>query len=303
MVVTSLIPILLTIGLGFLLESRRKMDATVLATITLYALLPCLIFYSLFTTPLTLGEALPVVYVLALTTIALWVLGKAVARARRLDQEEESVFLLTTMFLNAGNMGMPVALYAFGERALDYAVICVLVMNFAMNTSAVYYSSRHRGGHREAVRTVMSLPSIYAAAVALILRNGLQIALPTFLLDPLRLLGMATIPVSQLLLGVQLAKARTQVGDHLSSAIAPTAIRLLLGPALAFAVVLLLGVHGMAAKVGILICGMPAGINIAIYTTAFGLQPRRIATAVFTSTLASFVTLSGLLLVLDGWKG
>jgi predicted permease len=40
----------------------------------------------------------------------------------------------------------------------------------------------------------------------------------------------------------------------------------------------------------------------AIRTTEFGLQPRRIATAVFTSTLASFVTLSGLLLVLAGWR-
>jgi hypothetical protein len=302
MVITAIIPIILTVGIGFLVESRRSMDVRVLATVSLYVLLPCLIFSSLFTTPLTLGEALPIIYVLLLTTAALWMLGKAVSRARRMAQEEESCFLLTTMFMNAGNMGMPVALYAFGDRALDLAVISVVIMNFTMNTVAVYYSSRHRGGHGEAVRTVLSLPAIYAAAIALLLRAVLHIALPRFLLDPVRMLGMATIPVSQLLLGIQLAKARTQVGDHLSTAIAPNAIRLLLAPALAFAFVALLGVHGLTAKVAILISAMPSAVNVAIYTTEFGLQPRRIATAVFTSTLASFITLSGVLLLLSAWN-
>jgi hypothetical protein len=302
MVITAIIPIMLTVGIGFLLESRRSMDVRVLATVSLYVLLPCLIFNSLFTTPLTLGEALPIVYVLVLTTAALWVLGTAVSRLRRMDRDEESCFLLTTMFMNAGNMGMPVALYAFGERALDLAVISVVIMNFAMNTVAVYYSSRHRGGSRDAVRTVFSLPSIYAAAIALVLRAVVHLTLPKFLLDPVRMLGLATIPISQLLLGIQLAKARTQVGDHLSSAIGPNAIRLVLAPCLAFALVSLFGVHGMTAKVAILICAMPSAVNVAIYTTEFGLQPRRIAAAVFTSTLASFVTLSGLLLVLAAWK-
>jgi hypothetical protein len=302
MIITAIIPIMLTVGIGFLVESRRSMDVRVLATVSLYVLLPCLIFSSLFTTPLTLGEALPIVYVLLLTTAALWTLGKAVSRARRMAQDEESCFLLTTMFMNAGNMGMPVALYAFGERALDLAVISVLAMNFTMNTVAVYYSSRHRGGHREAFRTVLSLPTIYAAATALVLRAVLHVSLPPFLLDPVRMLGMATIPVSQLLLGIQLAKARTQVGDHLSTAIAPNAIRLLLAPALAYAFVTVLGVHGLTAKVAILISAMPSAVNVAIYTTEFGLQPRRIATAVFTSTLASFITLSGVLALLAAWQ-
>jgi predicted permease len=293
---------MLTVGIGFLLESRRSMDVRVLATISLYVLLPCLIFSSLFTTPLTLGEALPIIYVLLLTTGSLWVLGTAISRLRRMDRDEESCFLLTTMFMNAGNMGMPVALYAFGDRALDLAVICVLIMNFTMNTVAVYYSSRHRGGHREAVRTVLSLPTIYAAATALVLRALLHVTLPNFLLDPVRMLGMATIPIAQLLLGVQLAKARTQVGDHLGSAIGPNVIRLLLGPMLAYGFVTLFGVHGLTAKVAILICAMPSAVNVAIYSTEFGLQPRRVATAVFTSTLASFVTLSGLLALLAAWR-
>jgi len=298
-VITAIIPIMLTVGLGFLLESRRSMDVRALAAISIYALLPSLIFHSLLTTELTLDEAFPIIAVLILATGSLWLLGKIAGRIRQFDRDEESFFLLATMFMNAGNMGMPVALYAFGQRGLDLAVICVLIMNFSMNTLAVYYASRHRGGHRQAVRTVFSLPTIYAAAVALLMRHVLKITLPLFLLDPVKLLGLATIPVAQLLLGIQLAKARTRVGAHLSGVLIPNSIRLLLAPILAFAFVALLGVEGVTAKVAILICGMPSAVNIAIYTTEFGLQPRRTATAVFTSTVASFVTLSVLLLALE----
>ncbi len=298
MIITAIIPIILTVGLGFVLECRRSMDVRALSSLAIYVLLPCLVFHSLLTTELTVAEALPIVFILVLTTGTLWALGKGVARLRRLHRDEESFFLLATLFMNAGNMGMPVALYAFGQKGLDLAVICVLVMNFSMNTLAVYYSSRHRGGRRAALRTIFSLPTIYAAAAALLMRGLLRVSLPSFLLDPIQILGMATIPLAQLLLGIQLAKARARVTIHIAGVIAPNLVRLVLAPALAHAYVILLDIHGLAAKVAVLVCAMPSAVNIAIYTTEFGLQPRRAATAVFTSTVASFVTLSALLLLL-----
>ena len=299
LIITSIIPIVLTVGLGFVLESRRRMEVRALSTVTIYVLLPCLIFHSLSTTELTLAEAFPIVAVLVINLVALWVLGKAISRTRHLDRDDESFFLLTTMFLNAGNMGMPISLYAFGQRGLDLAVIGVLVMNFSMNTLAVYYSSRHQGGRRAAVRTVFSLPTIYAAALALLLRGVFRVSLPEFLLNPVGLLGYATIPLAQLLLGIQLAKARTRVSTHLAGVIFPNFVRLLLSPMIAFAAVTILGVSGLTAKIAILIAAMPTAVNVAIYTTEFNLQPRRTATAVFTSTIASFVTLSCLLFLLS----
>jgi len=296
-VVTAIIPIMLTVGLGFALECRRPLDVRALASIAIYILLPSLIFSSLLTTELTLEEALPLVAVALLVTATLWVLGALASRARRWPRDDESVFLLTTLFMNAGNMGMPLALYAFGERGLDLAVLWVLVINSLMNTVAVYYASRHRGGRRQAVRTVLGLPTVYAAAAALLMRAA-GLGLPEFLLDPLRLLGRATIPVAQLLLGIQLAKARSRVSLHLPGVLLPNAVRLLLAPALAALYVSLLGLGGLSAKIAILMSAMPTAVNILIYATEFGLQPRRVATAVFTSTLASFVTLSVLLAAL-----
>jgi hypothetical protein len=52
-IITAIIPIMLTVALGYLLEQRRTMDVRAVATITIYVLLPCLIFNSLLTTELT----------------------------------------------------------------------------------------------------------------------------------------------------------------------------------------------------------------------------------------------------------
>ncbi len=294
---TPVLPILLTVAIGYLLERWRPADVRILATIAIYVLLPALIFSSLLTTTLTVRTALPLVGVNLGLLLSIWLIGKGVTLTRRYDRRQESYLMMTTLFMNAGNMGMPVALYAFGDSGLDWAVIWVLCINTISNVIAVYYACRHIGTQTQAFRTVLTLPTMYAAAVALTMRVvGLH--LPVFLEDPVQLIGRAVIPVSQLLLGMQLAKVRAQVGDHLPQVILPNVIRLFVSPAIAFGLVLLLGLHGLAAKIAILMAAMPTGINMAIYATEFDARPRLVATAVFTSTVASFVTLSVLLWLL-----
>jgi len=295
---TPVLPILLTVAIGYLLERRRAADVRVLATIAIYVLLPALILDSLLTTSLTVRTALPLVGVNLLLLLSLWLLGKVITLIRRYDRRQESFLMMTTLFMNAGNMGMPVALYAFGEQGLDWAVIWVLCINTVSNVIAVYYACRHIGTQSQAFRTVFTLPTIYAAVVALTMR-ALGLHLPSFLVSPVNLIGLSVIPVSQLLLGMQLAKVRAQVSAQLPQVILPNAIRLLVSPALAFGLVTLLGVHGLAMKVAVLLAAMPTGINMAIYATEFDAQPRLVATAVFTSTVASFMTLSLLLVWLQ----
>lgn len=295
--VVAIVPIIITVGLGFLVESVRRMEVRALATVAIYVLLPSLIFTSLLTTEVTASEAFPLIAVILLLTASLWVVVKLIGRARRYSPDDESFLMLTTLFMNVGNMGMPVAYYAFGDQGLDLAVIWVLVVNALSSTLAVYYVSRHLGGGHRALRAVFTLPSIYAAAAALAVR-GIGITLPSFILDPLYLLGRAVIPVSQLVLGIQLAKARSHVSLHISSVMLPNFMRLLLSPAIAFGLAQLLGVHGLTAKAAVLLAAMPTAVNMAIFATEFDAQPRRVATAVFTSTLASFATLSALLLLL-----
>lgn len=295
---TPVIPILLTVAIGYLLERRRAAEVRVLATIAIYVLLPALIFDSLLHTTLTLRSALPLIAVNLLLLLSLWLVAKSITAVRHYDRRQESYLMMTTLFMNAGNMGMPVALYAFGDQGLDWAVIWVLCINTVSNVIAVYYACRHIGTQSQAFRTVLTLPTIYAAVAALAMR-GLHWQLPGFLEDPVNLVGRSVIPVSQLLLGMQLAKVRDQVGDHLPQVILPNALRLLVSPAIASALVLLFGVQGLAAKIAILLAAMPTGINMAIYATEFDAQPRLVATAVFTSTVASFVTISALLMILS----
>ncbi len=62
--------------------------------------------------------------------------------------------------------------------------------------SKLAHASRHRGGGRQALRAVLGLPTIYAAAIALIMRALLHIALRDFLLDPTQLKWSISAAVS-----------------------------------------------------------------------------------------------------------
>lgn len=290
-----MLPIMATIATGYLLECRRSMDVSVLAAVAIYILLPVLTFERLLSTPLTLDEARPLVIVSLLLFLLLWLMGKAIGFFLAHDRQQESFFMLTTLFMNAGNIGMPVALYAFGERGLDLAVVWVLVFNLLTSIFAVYYACRHAAGPLQAIRTTFSVPIVYAAAAALTMR-GLHLQLPTSLQEPLALMGRSVIPVAQLLLGMQLAKVRSQVQAHLRQVLVPTVVRLAVSPAIALGLVALVGIDGLTAKIAILLAAMPTAVNMAIYATEFDAQPRLVATEVFISTLASFATVSGLLL-------
>ena len=69
--VTAIIPIILTVALGFALESRRSMDVRALSSVSIYVLLPCLVFHSLLTTELASSGQLEHVGCLVILVYAL----------------------------------------------------------------------------------------------------------------------------------------------------------------------------------------------------------------------------------------
>ncbi|HYN88506.1 MAG TPA: AEC family transporter, partial [Ardenticatenaceae bacterium] len=74
-----------------------------------------------------------------------------------------------------------------------------------------------------------------------------------------------------------------------------TATRLLLGPALGLAATLLLGLRGLSRDVVILESAMPTAVTAIILATEYRADPGFVTTAVFTTTVASLVTVTGVL--------
>jgi len=289
-----LLPILLNIAIGFVFERLRPIDPRTLSQTSIYVLSPCLVFHSLLTTKLTARDIASIAAFVYVLTAAQWLVAKGWAKARRMSPGDEAAFILSTVFMNAGNYGIPLCLYAFGSAGMERAVVWVLVQNAGIGSLAVYYAARESVGVLQAVKTIFTMPAVYAAALAGLLRLW-HVSPPAYVMAPMQSLGLAMVPMAQLLLGAQLARSAKYIKADAGRIAEATALRLVGSPFIGMAIAAGMGLTGLGAHVMVTLSSMPTAVNASILAIEFGAQPRFVSGVVFCSTVASFVTLTVLL--------
>ncbi|WP_132059094.1 AEC family transporter [Halorussus amylolyticus] len=304
---TAILPVLSIAAVGFLLGKAREIDVDPLGTITIYVLTPALVFYSLATSSLSGGLAAKLVGGAIVTTMAMVVLAEGVGRLLGESEPVLGALVLSSAFPNAGNYGIPLAVFAFGAVGRSTAVLYIASQSLLMYTVGVYLASR--GGEtsaRGAVMEVFKLPLVYAVIAAWVARwLGVVPPTDTAAMETIRLVGDSAIPVMLLILGIQLANTRH--GAALSRVGVSNGLKLVVAPLVAVGVALALGLgeNPTVARVFVLEAGMPAAVTPLILSIEYdegaeGLSgPEYVSTAIFVSTLASVGTLTVLIAVLQ----
>ncbi|WP_276299080.1 AEC family transporter [Halorussus lipolyticus] len=305
---TAILPVLSVAAVGFLLGKARDIDVDPLGTVTIYVLTPALIFYSLATSEISGGLAARLIGGVALFTLAMVALAEGVGRLLGESEPALGALVLSSSFPNAGNYGIPLSAFAFGAVGRSTAVLFIAGQSVLMYTVGVYLASRgDESDLRGAFAEVFRLPLVYAVVAAWAARwLGVVPATDTPAMETLKLVGDAAIPVMLLMLGIQLAN--TQHGAAISRVGVSNGLKLLVAPLVGVVVALLLGLGANpdVARVFVLECGMPAAVTPLILTIEYdsgagddGLTgPEYVSTAIFASTVASVVTLTGLIAVL-----
>lgn len=218
-----------------------------------------------------------------------------ISRIFRLNREFSSGLLLTSMFMNSGNYGLPVVLFAFGEAALGYASVYFVTMTIFTYTIGILIASMGTTDIKTSFINLLKLPTIYAVVIAFVLiYTGWEI--PVFLDRTITLLGDASIPSMLVLLGMQLANVRLP-GISLPLLLA-VSIRLIISPAVALLLTVIFGIFGPARMALITIAGMPTAVFTTVLSTEYDLNPSFVTAVVFTSTLLSPLSLTPILSLL-----
>ncbi|WP_135853650.1 AEC family transporter [Halorussus salinus] len=304
---TAILPVLSVAAVGFLLGKLRDVDVDALGTITIYVLTPALIFHSLATSDISGALAARLILAVAVFTVAMVLLAEVVGRSLGESEPALGALVLSSSFPNAGNYGIPLSAFAFGAVGRSTAVLFIAGQSVLMYTVGVYLASRGEGTDlRGAASEVFRLPLVYAVAAAWLARwLGVIPAGDTAAMETLKLVGDASIPVMLLMLGIQLAN--TKHGAAISRVGVSNALKLVVAPVVGVGVALLLGLgtNPQVARVFVLECAMPAAVTPLILTIEYdsggeGLTgPEYVSTAIFVSTLASVVTLTGLIALLQ----
>jgi len=287
-----MLPVLIIIALGCLLERWLGLDVRPISWVIFYVLTPCLVFSSTATSAVSGADMWKIVSFVLLTTLIMGLVSWTATKALRFSQAMTSAFLLTTLFINGGNYGLPINLFAFGQAGLERAAIFYTASALLTNSVGVYLASRGQTNRLDALRTVFKVPVVYGALAGFVV-NLATITVPEPVAKAVDLLGGASVPLMLLLVGVQLARA--SLAGQLKLIGLATFVRLVVAPAVALVLAVGLRLTGVTRQVCITEASMPTAVMTIILATEFEAEPQLVAGVVFVSTLASVITLTLLL--------
>ncbi|WP_079477587.1 AEC family transporter [Halobacillus salinus] len=285
-------PVLLIFGAGFVIQKIAKLDIKSISTIALYVMLPCLVFETFYEADLD-GEYLTMIVFSGLLLASILLINKVVAKVKKYDMSMESGLILSTAFMNSGNYGAPIILFAFGEEGFVYSVSFLVLQAIIMNFFGVYYAARGSSGLKMAVAAVLKMPPTYAVLVALVM-NVASVPMPDNLMNSVSLLAQATIPMVMVVLGMQLADIKLKQFDW-SKITYATSVRLIASPLIAFGLTLILPMSPLMASVLIVSAAMPSAATTTIFAVQFKSKPDLVSSITLVTTLFSVITIPILL--------
>lgn len=248
---------------------------------------PCLIVSSIGRVALSADAfwqmALATVMVLiTVTLIALLVI--------RLQGHSFRTFYVSLAFPNVGNLGLPLALFAFGNEGLALAVAYFMVISIAHFSIGMAVAT----GEPIKLSTFLSNPIMWAILIA-VLMVGFSIELPAWLNNSVGLIGQLTIPLMLITLGVSLASIQVK---QWPVGLLYSVLRICIGGCVAYGVAELLNLQGTAKAVLILQGIMPVAVFNYLFALKSGKNVEVVASMVMISTLLVVLILPPVLYVL-----
>ena len=282
----KLIPLYLTVTLGWIAGRFLEASGKHIAGIMLYIVTPSVVFSGVMAAPLTPEViALPFL-VFSLSTVLALVQLKLAKRV--ITDGSASLIPLCVGSGNTGYFGVPVALLLFGEEGLGLYIVCMLGTTLFENSVGFYLAARGRHDLKSALWRVLKLPSVYAFLAAVVL-NMSGISIPDLfvpLFDNLR--GAYSI-LGMMIIGMSITSFRGLVGNVRFTGLAFFG-KFVVWPAVAILFWWLdanvFGIYDAAVhKAMFLISITPIAANTVVIATLLDTSPRQAAGTVLLTTL------------------
>ncbi|HEY9050662.1 MAG TPA: AEC family transporter [Gammaproteobacteria bacterium] len=276
-------PIFAIVLVGYLYARRHLPDMAAANKVNIDIFIPALIFDVLSGKDFNLGD-----YQLLALGGGFIVLGSGLLAwpIARLLNYQFKTFVPPMMFNNSGNMGLPLALFAFGEAALPAAVMLFIVGNtlhFSIGMKML--------DSRASLMGLLKMP-ILIATIAGLMVAVTPIEIPALLATPIEMLGQISIPLMLFSLGVRLIKVdwrawRIGIVGAIVCPFTGILIALALGTVLPldeshYAMLLLFG-------------ALPPAVLNFMLAERFNQEPEKVASIVMIGNLASILVIPSML--------
>ena len=243
----------------------------VLSRLVFFVLTPSLLFTILAEADVHVlfSSRLVVSALAAIACFAIFALVALLIFRRRLP--EVVIGSLASGYVNANNIGIPVAAYVIGDATYSAPVVLVQLLVFAPIGLALLGGSvsGHFSVGSVLLQTVRNPLIIASALGVLVAVSGID--LPTFVFEPFRLLGAAAVGVLLVNFGMSLSGSRLlEPGSGRRDVVLATALKVLVMPLVAFLLArFLFGMEGHELFAIVVLAALPTAQNVFNYAQRY----------------------------------
>ncbi|MER8069254.1 AEC family transporter [Streptomyces sp. NPDC094034] len=291
-VLTGFGVIAVVIGVGYLIGRRRYLGDNgreVLTKLAFHVATPALLFTTLAQADLSVILSSRLL-ITALSTAAAAAAFVAVALVRRWDVGTTTIGALCSSYVNAGNLGIPIAVYVLGDASLVAPVLLfqqIVVTPIALTVLDLSGSGEKRPVWQRVttpLRNPVAAGSLCGVAVA-----ATGVTVPGPVLDPLVLIGNMSVPAVLLAFGISLyGSALPGRGPDRRPVLLSAVLKSVGQPLVAWALgALVFGLRGPALLDVVVTSALPAAQNLYTYASRYRVAERLARESILLSTMLS----------------
>lgn len=278
-ILSIIFPVFAIAGVGYLYGRYRRPDMALINQLNMDLFVPALVFAALASKSFDItryGE-------LALGGVAV-ILGSGLLAWPfvHLLKVDYRTFIPPMMFNNSGNMGLPLALLAFGEAAVPAAVVLFIVEMLLHFTLGVYMLNR-----RVNLLSLLRMPMIIATILGLLV-GGFRLPLWQPLYIMIEMLGDVAIPLLLFSLGVRLTAVS---GKDWHLGVAGAIICPATGMAMAWLVMPLLDLPPLQQSLLLIFGALPPAVLNYLVAEKYHQEPEKVASIVMIANLGSLLVM------------
>ncbi len=303
--VASVTIILLLTATGYFCAAMGWMSPQAkrfISKFTMSVAIPCMCVYGL-TNNLThelLAGSLGFLLVPLLSTVGAFLLSLLVGRLLKLPRRKLGVFMMMCSVSNAIFIGLPMCTELFGETCTPYVMLYYLVnTSFVqlVGLSLVRWSGEGGGFDKRMIKKFLTTPAVIGVLVSFVLVfTGIR--LPSLVMSYCKYMNNLVTPLALLLTGYiiyEIGLKNLKLDRDLAIMLL---FRFLLVPGVSFALCELFGVAGLGRSVLLVETAMPVVTQTVVAAADYGADEQFAAQGAALSTLACFVVIPVLMLIL-----
>ncbi len=309
-IITSLLPIFLVLGLGAALKTWEFLPAEFfpkLNRLAFYIGLPALLFSRIATSPLEGGPALRIFWLILGVSALVLPIAFLIVKTMKLSRPSQGAFLQAGLRGNLAYIGLSVILYTMdgngmGNGGVETTAMLVLAPTVPLYNilSVIILSGCSDQKHRRPSlvslgKKIITNPLLIACLLGLAVA-WLQWQVPVAVLRTLEPLSQMALPLALLAIGSSLCGGGLNRQAVLPAAIA-SILKVGLTPLLGFFGARMLSLTPEETRMALLFLACPTAVTGFIMAEQMGADEKLAGNAVVLSTLFSFFSLSAVLVL------